>query len=215
MDMDKDMMLIILTAIVGILWCFLGLKLVRIWSAIFGFGIGGGAGLVIAKQFTSDPWVILIVGVVLGIVFACLGSIWYRGSMFFVAFLAGAGLTSAFLVPTSLVRIGICCGIGFVLALLTLLHAEVVTMILTAVYGAVLVGDTMVALLPIEDVWVQILICVVVAILGICSQFVMESGKRKKLNLKKAKEIREQTSVENEVEKARAMIDELDKTDIS
>ena len=46
---------------------------------------------------------------------------------------------------------------------------------------------------------------------GIAVQLLMESGKRKKRTLENAKKIREQNSTANEVAKARAMIDELDK----
>ncbi len=40
------------------------------------------------------------------------------------------------------------------------------------------------------------------------TDFLMQSGKRQKLHLEKAAEIREQNSTENEVDKARALLDE-------
>ena len=45
---------------------------------------------------------------------------------------------------------------------------------------------------------------------GVLVQLLLESKKRKKLSLKKAAEIRDTQSTENEVEKARAMMENLD-----
>ena len=53
-------------------------------------------------------------------------------------------------------------------------------------------------------------LCAVFCVLGIIVQILLESGKRKRKNLKKAAEIRSERSTANEVEKARAMMDDLD-----
>ena len=42
------------------------------------------------------------------------------------------------------------------------------------------------------------------------AQFLLESRKRKRIHLKKAEEIRQKYSTENEVEKARAMMEALE-----
>lgn len=201
---------IIVTVALGILLCFFGLKLVRVWSAVLGFLGGFVIGSIIARQFTISPTGLLITGIVSGIVLACLVTIWYRVSIFFVVFCGGAAIASYFVVPIDLLGTGICFGIGLLLALLTIIHAESVAMILTGFLGAMNLGTLAFMLLPIQGIWLPIVVSFICAVLGIWVQFVMESGKRKKLNLKKAKEIKEQTSRETEVEKARAFMDELE-----
>ena len=57
---------------------------------------------------------------------------------------------------------------------------------------------------------ISILFCVIFAVLGILVQLLLESRKRKRRNLEKAAEIRETHSTENEIEKARSLIDDLD-----
>ena len=52
--------------------------------------------------------------------------------------------------------------------------------------------------------------CTLFGALGVLVQLLLESKKRKKQNLKKAAEIRQETSTADEVERARAVIDDLD-----
>ena len=76
-----------------------------------------------------------------------------------------------------------------------------------------ILGNALCFFVPLEGKLVRIVGTVLFAVLGIWIQFVLESGKRKKQSLKKAEEIREQHSAENEVEKARAIVEELEEED--
>ena len=80
--------------------------------------------------------------------------------------------------------------------------------VVTSIIGGVLAGDAIATLAELDNPIFRYGIMVLVAIVGGIIQFTLESGKRKKKNLKKAAEIREQNSTENEVEKARAMFDD-------
>lgn len=205
------LVILIVLAVVGILWCFFGLKLVRVWSAILGFVLGTGSGAwITATQFDLDATIAMIISLVAGIVVACLGAILYRVGIFLVAWITVFSLASSVLRAEDLKMMLIALGIGFVVALLTVAFAEPITMVVTGLYGAVILGTLASQFIPIDAAWVQTAVTVVFAVLGIWVQFLMESGKRKKRSLKKAAEIREQNSTANEVEKARAMMENLD-----
>lgn len=202
---------LIVLAVLGVLWCFFGLKMVRVWAAILCFAIGCGiGGWITATQFELEATATMIISIAAGIVMACLGAILYRVGVFLVAWIAAASLAYTFLNPTDMTMVYVSLGIGLAAALLTVAFAEPVIMILTGLYGAAGLGAMVSLFIPIDAEWVQIAAIAVFAVLGIWAQFVMESGKRKKHNLKKAAEIREQHSTENEVEKARAMMENLD-----
>lgn len=202
---------LIVLMVCSALWCFLGLKLVRVWSAILGFVLGFSLGAIVAAAvFHLDQNIVLIIGAVAGIVLACLGAILYRLAVFLVAWLAGTSVALTLLNPSTIPFALVCLGIGFVVALFTVAFAEPVVILATGVYGAMTLGTTVSLFLPMKDSWVQIAAIVVFAILGIWFQFVLESGRRKRNNLKKAREIREKNSTANEVEKARAVMDNLD-----
>lgn len=204
---------VVILAVVSILWCFFGLKMVRIWSAILGFALGGFIGLKIAAQFQLDTRVILIIGIAAGIVLACLGAILYRVGIFLVVGLAAESLAFSLIQPANTLMTLVCFGIGLVVALLTVVYAEPVTMVVTALYGAIGLGRIVALILPIDTGkggWISYLLIFVFLMLGAWVQFLLESGKRKKQSIRKAKEIREQNSAEKEVEKARALMENLD-----
>ena len=190
-----------ITVLLGILSCFFGLKLARFWSFLTVFVIGTGAAAAVAMQITSDETLSGIIGLAAGIILAIVFAILKRAGMFVTAFVLGAALSIYWLRPANLIWLLVCVGIGLVFALLTIKLFVPVLMLLTGVTGAVCISQA-------GTVWMVTLAFAVLAVLGILVQFLMESGKRQKLHLKKAAEIREQNSTENEVDKARALLDE-------
>lgn len=197
--------------VVSLLWCFFGLKTVRVWAAIFGVAIGEAIGMGAAGALNLNELYAPIVGLIVGIILAFMGALLYHVGVFLVVWIAGAGICSVIIRPQNLTAVLICAGIGLVFALLTLKFTAPITMVLTGILGAMNAGSFISVLLPFQNYWIQLAITVVLAILGIVVQFLLESRKRKKQSLKKAKEIRAQNSTENEVEKARAMMENLDK----
>ena len=201
-----------ITVLLGILSCFFGLKLARFWSFLTVFVIGTGAAAAVAMQITSDETLSGIIGLAAGIILAIVFAILKRAGMFVTAFVLGAALSIYWLRPANLIWLLVCVGIGLVFALLTIKLFVPVLMLLTGVTGAVCISQAGTVLLGHAGVelerWMVALTFAVLAVLGILAQFLMESGKRQKLHLKKAAEIREQNSTENEVDKARALLDE-------
>ena len=201
-----------ITVLLGILSCFFGLKLARFWSFLTVFVIGTGAAAAVAMQITSDETLSGIIGLAAGIILAIVFAILKRAGMFVTAFVLGAALSIYWLRPANLIWLLVCVGIGLVFALLTIKLFVPVLMLLTGVTGAVCISQAGTVLLGHAGVelerWMVTLAFAVLAVLGILVQFLMESGKRQKLHLKKAAEIREQNSTENEVDKARALLDE-------
>ena len=194
-----------ITVLLGILSCFFGLKLARFWSFLTVFVIGTGAAAAVAMQITSDETLSGIIGLAAGIILAIVFAILKRAGMFVTAFVLGAALSIYWLRPANLIWLLVCVGIGLVFALLTIKLFVPVLMLLTGVTGAVCISQAGTVLLGHAGVelerWMVTLAFAVLAVLGILAQFLMESGKRQKLHLKKAAEIREQNSTENEVDK--------------
>ena len=125
-----------------------------------------------------------------------------------LALLAGTYIAILFVNPQDWIFLGVCLAIGLVIALLALKFVEPIMIVVTSIIGGVLAGDAIATLAELDNPIFRYGIMVLIAIVGGMIQFTLESGKRKKKNLKKAAEIREQNSTENEVEKARAMFDD-------
>lgn len=211
MDIVKtqDMMIfLVVSGVIGLLWCFFGLKLVRVWAAVLGFVLGSAIGGAAAWQFGLDTNVILIIALIAGIILACLGAVLYRVGIFVVVWIAGCSAAAQMLQPKEIWLMLVCAGIGLVAALLTVKFAEIITIVVTGVVGAMAAGPSISDLAGLDMHIIRLLITVGIAALGILVQFLLESGKRKKKHLKKAAEIRDMNSTANEVEKARAVFED-------
>ncbi len=206
-----DMITLAVITVIGLLFCFFGLKMVRIWAALFGFTVGFSGGAYLADYFNVSDNISLIIGIVAGCVLAVLGAKFYLAGVFLVSWVMGVIGSAYFLRPADWAYALVCVGIGLVIALLTLKLAEPVTMVITALLGGAAAGQAIYGFLPVEIEIIQITVITVLVILGVVTQFLMESKRRKRLHLKRAEEIRKEHSAANEVDKARAVLEDFDK----
>ena len=79
-----------------------------------------------------------------------------------------------------------------------------------AALAGLVLGTAVYYLLPVEGRLIHIALCIVTGIIGLLVQLLLESKRQKKKSLKKAEEIRGERSTANEVERARAMMEELE-----
>ena len=205
---ENMMIALIVTTVIGILLSMFGLKLIRLWSALLGLTAGAGIGFAVTELAGLEPMIVIGATIGGGIVLAFLSGFFYRFGIFLLALLAGTYIAILFVNPQDWIFLGVCLAIGLVIALLALKFVEPIMIVVTSIIGGVLAGDAIATLAELDNPIFRYGIMVLIAIVGGMIQFTLESGKRKKKNLKKAAEIREQNSTENEVEKARAMFDD-------
>ena len=205
---ENMMIALIVTTVIGIFLSMFGLKLIRLWSALLGLVAGAGIGFAVTELAGLEPMIVVGATIGGGIVLAFLAGFFYRFGIFLLALLTGTYIAILFVNPQDWIFLGVCLAIGLVIALLALKFVEPIMIVVTSIIGGVLAGDAIATLAELDNPIFRYGIMVLVAIVGGIIQFTLESGKRKKKNLKKAAEIREQNSTENEVEKARAMFDD-------
>ena len=205
---ENMMIALIVTTVIGIFLSMFGLKLIRLWSALLGLVAGAGIGFAVTELAGLEPMIVVGATIGGGIVLAFLTGFFYRFGIFLLALLTGTYIAILFVNPQDWIFLGVCLAIGLVIALLALKFVEPIMIVVTSILGGVLAGDAIATLAELDNPIFRYGIMVLVAIVGGIIQFTLESGKRKKKNLKKAAEIREQNSTENEVEKARAMFDD-------
>lgn len=205
-----EMTILIVLAAAGALFCLFGLKIVRFWAAVLGLGFGLSAGT-LGDLIGSDTSYIWIPGAVIGIILAVLGARFYRFGVFLTVWISVTSLCTYIVRPSDWVPAAVCIGAGLIFALITIKSAVFITMLATALCGAALSGTALCYLLPVRSTLIHVAVCAVLAVIGLLVQLLFESRKKKKQNLRKADEIRKAESTENEVEKARAFVEEIDK----
>ena len=146
-----------------------------------------------------------------GILLAVLGSVLYRVGIFVTVFLSVSLFCFHLVNPENWILAGICQVIGLIAAILAMKFLEIITILATVLLGAVTAGPAVSYLLPDTgmDSLIRIALCAVFGALGVLVQLLLLSKKRKKQSLKRAAQIRQEASTANEVERARAVMDDL------
>ena len=154
---------------------------------------------------------ILIAGLVAAIVFAVLGAVLYRAGVFLVILFSVFSLCIQIIDPQSWIVLILCLLIALAAAILSIRYVAVLTILATGIYGASVSGNALNCLLTMNGELIRVIIFLILAAGGIAVQLLLESKKQKTASLKKAEQIREERSAANDVERARAVIENLDR----
>lgn len=197
----------IVTAAVGLLICFLGLKLLRVWNALWGVAIGALAGCAVSLALRLDTMVILIVTAVAALVMAVLSGIFVKFGAFWVCLVGMSGMMVSILRPGDWIMTAVCGAVGLIVAIVAMIWFEPALIAVTAIYGGFLVGNAASVIAANGNTIVAVVVAVIVAAFGIAVQFAMKSSEINKKEVRKAKAIKEEISKEAEIEQARTILD--------
>ena len=191
---------------VAVITCFFGWKLIRVWGALSGFEIGAAIGGVAGSVIFG---INEKAGAVIGLI---LFAVWKRGAIFVVTLVFGLNSVLGVLGSKQLLLTGIVVVVSLILAIVAEFFSAPVVILLSSIYGGILAGVSVGALVPNFSL-ISYIAGVVATVLGIVVQFMLESRKKVKQNVAKAKRIRDAESTENEVDRARYIIDHLDEVE--
>ncbi len=195
--------------VVGVLFCFFGLKLVKIATAILGFLIGASVGAGICTVLGIDGIRGTAIIIVCALALAALSFFVYRVGVFVMTFLCGFGIFLAIPGEMGRVLLIVAVVVSLVLAVLAVVFLEPVIIVITGVFGGLTAGTSIAILAGFgEKAWLLCVVSIALAIIGIIVQFAMHSRKLGKDEKKKSEEIKEADSMEAEVKKARMILDE-------
>lgn len=193
---------------VSVLVCILGLNIRKLWTILAGFLTGLGLGYYAGLSFGMESVVALGIGAAAGLILAILAIFLNVVGVFFLCLLLAA-YTGLLAVPSALtMKAVICLGIALVIALISIKLKDPMTIVCTVAAGSITAGLAAMPLFGLEVDYYQYIISAVLAVIGLISQILYASRKVAKQDIKKAKEIKAEQSVENEVEAARAILDE-------
>ena len=190
---------------IGILIGFFGLKLVKVVAAFLGFLIGAGVGAGICALAGIEGIASVAVILVCAILLAVVSFLVYRLGVFVMIFICSMAVIPAQSSVITIVELAV----ALVLAILAAIFAEPMIIVITGIAGGFLAGPAILDLAGITDPsWLKYVAGAVLAFVGLMIQFMMQSSKIGKKERIKSEHIKEQVSMENEVEKARMILDE-------
>lgn len=210
-QISEQQLLIVLavTAVIGLIICFFGVKIYRLFAVVSGIVFGAVVGVVVV--LAAEVSGAAVAGVILAcsIVLAVLFGIFYRIGLFFWALVISISIGETFVLPDSIVMLLICLGIGLVLAIITAIFWKPMVIILSAVWGGITAGAAIVRMTPFEDnPWIMMAVCAVLVLLGLVIQFMMKSREVSKKERVYSEKFKKNASMETEVEKARHLLED-------
>ena len=185
---------LIATVVVGVIIALFGLKIVRVLSALVGLAVGAVIGATVA-----------VCAVILCVMCAALR----KFGIFIMTFFGSFGTFVTLLETKSVIVLAICAVIALIVAILTVIFAEFFVIFVTGIMGGVEAGMALPFVCGMTKIgWIGYVMSAAIAVIGIVVQTMMQSrkiGKKEKIFSKK---IKEQVSMESEVEKARMLLDD-------
>jgi len=206
--------LIVLLAL-GLLLCFLGVKLVKLWSAVEGFVIGAAVGLAVSVVLGLTGTAVLLVILFAGLLMLALCLIFKRLGMFWVCLSAGISVGLVVMYIDGMIGLLAGLAVGVIAAILGAVLQEPVVIIMTAIQGGIVSGAAAAGLIGSDNIWVIVGVSALCAVIGMIVQFMLKSREVGKCETVRAKNIREEESMESEVEAARNILADEEEDDDS
>lgn len=123
------------TFVVGILNCFLGYRLLKVWVSLAGFTMGALLGYSLASHFTRDSLAQLAAVVAAGLILGLAAFHVYRIGVFLLCANVGTVAASILLQPRDSLKFMVCLGIGVAIGLLGMAFAKPMVILNTALGG--------------------------------------------------------------------------------
>ena len=189
---------LIATVVVGVIIALFGLKIVRVLSALVGLAVGAVIGATVGVIAGFDMTKMLVAVAVCAVILSVM-----------CAALRKFGIFVTLLETKSVIVLAICAVIALIVAILTVIFAEFFVIFVTGIMGGVEAGMALPFVCGMTKIgWIGYVMSAAIAVIGIVVQTMMQSrkiGKKEKIFSKK---IKEQVSMESEVEKARMLLDD-------
>ena len=202
-----QLIMVVAMIAIGLMWCFLGHKMIRFWAVLLGLGYGFLLGSSLAGQVSNDAIVIAIIGVIVGLIIALVSAIFLKVGIFIFAALAVMTPIVTAIQPQSTIVWIVCLVIALAAAVVAVILATPFLILVTAFFGAVMTVFQVGYLLNL-DMPARIVAIGVLFLIGGMVQFAMANGKRKRSELSNAQAVQIERAKHTNVDAARNFLDE-------
>lgn len=210
-----DFLILIGMAVISVLLCFLGIKMMRVFNAAAGAILGAGIAYTILEFVQVDTrtrWIIISVS---ALVLAVLNGVVKKVGCFVFSLVAITGMLSYVLNASSSadnwLLYAISGGVAMLIALLGIKWMNPFYIVSSAFAGGIGIGSVLLNL-PLPDVSNPMLLKLaaygVPVLIGCVVQFILKSREIGRKEAKHSAEVKKEISMEEEVENARALFDD-------
>lgn len=197
---------LVISAVIGLIACLFGLKLVRFLNAICGLAVGAVLGILAAYLIQTDLKIGLAIVAVAALILTIVSAVFKKFGAFLLCLSVALEVVGMFQMQnfTMLAVTGVA---GIIIAVLTMIWFEPLVIIVTSLSGGMGLGNAVAQMVGIQNPYITLGICAVGIAIGLIVQFMMKSREIGRREARHSRQVKEEISIESEIDRARSILD--------
>ena len=200
---------LVISAVIGLIVCLFGLKLVRFVNAICGLAVGAVLGILVAYLIQTDLKIGLAIVAAAALILTIMSAVFKKFGAFLLCLSVALEVVGMFQMQnfTMLAVTGVA---GIIIAVLTMIWFEPLVIIVTSLSGGMGLGNAVAQMVGIKNPYITLGICAAGIAIGLIVQFMMKSREIGRREARHSRQVKEEISIESEIDRARSILDLYD-----
>lgn len=197
---------LVISAVIGLIVCLFGLKLVRFLNAICGLAVGAVLGILAAYLIQTDLKIGLAIVAAAALILTIVSAVFKKFGAFLLCLSVALEVVGMFQMQnfTMLAVTGVA---GIIIAVLTMIWFEPLVIIVTSLSGGMGIGNAVAQMVGIQNPYITLGICAAGIAIGLIVQFMMKSREIGRREARHSRQVKEEISIESEIDRARSILD--------
>ena len=197
---------LVISAVIGLIVCLFGLKLVRFLNAICGLAVGAVLGILVAYLIQTDLKIGLAIVAAAALILTIVSAVFKKFGAFLLCLSVALEVVGMFQMQnfTMLAVTGVA---GIIIAVLTMIWFEPLVIIVTSLSGGMGLGNAVAQMVGIKNPYITLGICAAGIAIGLIVQFMMKSREIGRREARHSRQVKEEISIESEIDRARSILD--------
>lgn len=197
---------LVISAVIGLIVCLFGLKLVRFVNAICGLAVGAVLGILAAYLIQTDLKIGLAIVAAAALILTIVSAVFKKFGAFLLCLSVALEVVGMFQMQnfTMLAVTGVA---GIIIAVLTMIWFEPLVIIVTSLSGGMGLGNAVAQMVGIKNPYITLGICAAGIAIGLIVQFMMKSREIGRREARHSRQVKEEISIESEIDRARSILD--------
>ena len=197
---------LVISAVIGLIVCLFGLKMVRFLNAICGLAVGAVLGILAAYLIQTDLKVGLAIVAAAALILTIMSAVFKKFGAFLLCLSVALEVVGMFQMQnfTMLAVTGVA---GIIIAVLTMIWFEPLVIIVTSLSGGMGLGNAVAQMVGIKNPYITLGICAAGIAIGLIVQFMMKSREIGRREARHSRQVKEEISIESEIDRARSILD--------
>ena len=184
---------LVISAVIGLIVCLFGLKLVRFVNAICGLAVGAVLGILVAYLIQTDLKIGLAIVAAAVLILTIMSAVFKKFGAFLLCLSVALEVVGMFQMQN--------------FTMLAVTGVAGLVIIVTSLSGGMGLGNAVAQMVGIKNPYITLGICAAGIAIGLIVQFMMKSREIGRREARHSRQVKEEISIESEIDRARSILD--------